>query len=649
MQHVRDIISELSYSDLVAKGIIPNILPAFAGITSGPGRKYPPFVYASKSVSKFSFFGMFMELMVRRGFRAMPNVNVDVGTEPAATQIPNLNTGLETALAALTAYEAENTTLSSSIFPALRLTEVLYDETVFSQDAIKGYIPTLTNIIKELAEAWQAQVGVLGTQLRYNVEVNVGQMTAHPDILTNTTVLDVKNTCSFGKMAEESILQVLAYYTLCKYDMPTLQNVGFVLPQQRTITVVSLGAWDTTAFEAKLAQTALVQSETQSLREQFGMGDVFSTAGQDLNGMFAGPGILMFGDAPTQMFAVGGTGGQITFGGTNRLTDMQVIIAEISGVMQHAFNRDAGTRTGPNFPPRGFIPSPSIPLPPSGLIPVIVRPPAVTSPFLPVTVPVAINPQTIGAHIPKGKSLVKTFTDWSAARPGAPCQLFLRNPRGGKMAASTPAQVPAAAALIAAKRLMMFCHTIYTINLCTNVVDEKGDYWMQRYLNEDVAMTVALGGRGTVVHTGARKTIPLDTALNTMENMVRTALTHATPIAPLLLETPCGEGTEVCAKIEELAAFCARFNPAEQTRLGICVDTCHVFAAGYDPLAYLNHWEQYMGTTVPVKLVHFNDSATSACSHTDRHAAPGTGHIGMAKMEAVADYCRKKNIPMVTE
>ena len=193
----------------------------------------------------------------------------------------------------------------------------------------------------------------------------------------------------------------------------------------------------------------------------------------------------------------------------------------------------------------------------------------------------------------------------------------------------------------------MHHHAAYVINLSANVCDPVDGYWQQRILNEDLAFTVAMGGKGVVVHTGARKNLSEEEALNIMEHMVRSALPYATESCPLLLETCCGEGSEIVTKIEELGSFFFRFSTEERKKLGLCMDTCHSHAAGYDPLTYLQHWEQYCHT--PIRLIHFNDSATPQGSHVDRHAAPGAGYIGMEKMQAIAQWAYERNIPMVRE
>ena len=150
-----------------------------------------------------------------------------------------------------------------------------------------------------------------------------------------------------------------------------------------------------------------------------------------------------------------------------------------------------------------------------------------------------------------------------------------------------------------------------------------------------------MGARGVVVHVGKSTTQPLPEAMANMRANLLTALEHASPSCPILLETPAGQGTEVLRTSAEFAAFVADIN---DPRLRICVDTCHVFACGEDPEAYL--------AAMPpayTKLIHFNDSATPCGSCLDRHAFIGQGHIGIEKMTAVAIAGTSSATPMVIE
>ena len=103
--------------------------------------------------------------------------------------------------------------------------------------------------------------------------------------------------------------------------------------------------------------------------------------------------------------------------------------------------------------------------------------------------------------------------------------------------------------------MKFFTHAPYIINLCADATDESGIRWARNLLREDLSQTKQLQGRGVVVHTGSIGKRSVKEGLDTMELMIRDALSEATPECKLLLETPCGEGTEVCFKVEEMAKF----------------------------------------------------------------------------------------------
>ena len=116
---------------------------------------------------------------------------------------------------------------------------------------------------------------------------------------------------------------------------------------------------------------------------------------------------------------------------------------------------------------------------------------------------------------------------------------------------------------------------------------------------------------------------------------------HATDSCPILLETPAGQGTEVLRTREEFTDFVAEFGDG---RLRMCIDTCHVFACGHQPLEYIQK------TAPPfIKLIHFNDSAAPCGSCIDRHAAIGQGHSGDDTMAAIAHHAVTHSLPMVIE
>jgi deoxyribonuclease-4 len=119
---------------------------------------------------------------------------------------------------------------------------------------------------------------------------------------------------------------------------------------------------------------------------------------------------------------------------------------------------------------------------------------------------------------------------------------------------------------------------------------------------------------------------------------------HATPECPILLETPAGQGSETLTTYTEFVEFVLLF---KDPRLRVCVDTCHVFACGYQPIDYLKRITKYNKKLL--KLVHYNDSATPCGSCLDRHAFMGTGHVGIDQMLEIAKLCHANQMPMVIE
>lgn len=247
---------------------------------------------------------------------------------------------------------------------------------------------------------------------------------------------------------------------------------------------------------------------------------------------------------------------------------------------------------------------------------------------------------SIGNHIHKEKTLTATIRGL-AELSHRPFQVFLGSPKSvhinikdEELAASSVAQAETA--------VRLYVHSPYIINLC-HAPGVKDNYGVH-CLIKNLQYAVATGLRGVVVHVGKSTSMPLATAEAHMRANLMTALEYATPTCPLLLETPAGQGTEM---LTTYAAFVDLVRSINSPKLRICVDTCHVFAAGQNPLDYIKD----LNTADPdlLKLVHFNDSSTPCGSCKDRHAYIGTGHIGFLTMKAIADYCKEHSIPMVVE
>lgn len=185
----------------------------------------------------------------------------------------------------------------------------------------------------------------------------------------------------------------------------------------------------------------------------------------------------------------------------------------------------------------------------------------------------------------------------------------------------------------------VFCHGKYIYNLCSN------ESWALDSLKEELEACVFVGLKGCVIHCGKNKDKPYQQALSNMEQNMKRVLEVANKDCPLILETSARQGTEILSDVDDLADFYSLF--PDKNKVKLCVDTCHVFAAGYDPLYFITTLEErHPGS---VALVHFNDSREGRFSCKDRHAPPGLGRIGYDRMKAVYDYCSSRNIPLVHE
>jgi deoxyribonuclease-4 len=238
----------------------------------------------------------------------------------------------------------------------------------------------------------------------------------------------------------------------------------------------------------------------------------------------------------------------------------------------------------------------------------------------------------IGCHMHKQKSLALTVF---GLPPDRPSQIFLAGPQSSKLEIADE-ELAAAGSIVS----NYFIHSPYIINLCTKASADN-EAFHTRLLIKNLQYGSAAGAKGVVVHVGKSTTQPLSEALATMRANLLEAMEHATPTCPILLETPAGQGSEVLCDQAEFIAFVQAIN---DPRLCICVDTCHVFACGHDPLDYIKK--------VPagfLKLIHFNDSAALAGSRLDRHAFVGEGHIGLARMTEIAHYGRANGVPMLIE
>jgi deoxyribonuclease-4 len=208
------------------------------------------------------------------------------------------------------------------------------------------------------------------------------------------------------------------------------------------------------------------------------------------------------------------------------------------------------------------------------------------------------------------------------------------------------------------RKLKMVVHGSYTINLCHPKKSKKFQASL-RSLIQDLNASDNIGQNclGVIIHMG--KNIPENklTDEQALDNYViglQNALA-ATPInTRIILETGASQGNEIASEIDGLSEIYWKLNEDERTRIYFCIDTCHIWATGYDiskPVGVKNFFKEFDDKIGLEKIicVHFNDSKTDLQSCVDRHADLGYGYIKSEGLRSVAQFAKKHDIPLIFE
>ncbi|MGH3170592.1 MAG: deoxyribonuclease IV [Trebonia sp.] len=258
-------------------------------------------------------------------------------------------------------------------------------------------------------------------------------------------------------------------------------------------------------------------------------------------------------------------------------------------------------------------------------------------------VPVAL----IGSHATVTGGLATGGLAYASAVEAEVIQVFVSNPRGWAASAGDPVQD----AKFRESEIPVFIHAPYLINF------GSGDSATANRSAEAIAHAMRrgkeIGARGVVVHTGSAVGAPRDVAMRQVSALLVPVLDALGEDDPdLLLEPMAGQGQMLCASAADLGPYLAALG--DHPKAGICLDTCHLFAAGHDLTApdgvasTLSEVEQAAGTG-RVKLVHANDSLLGCGSKRDRHESIGEGAIGAEPFRELLAHPSLANVPFVVE
>ena len=224
---------------------------------------------------------------------------------------------------------------------------------------------------------------------------------------------------------------------------------------------------------------------------------------------------------------------------------------------------------------------------------------------------------------------------------------FTRNPRGSRARQEDSADAQRAAALLTQGGFgPLVAHGAYTMNLCT--ADPEARRFAADVLADDLRRMAALPGNFYNFHPGSHTGRGVEAGIDDIAAALRRALEPGYPVT-VLLETMAGKGSEIGGCFRELKDI---LDAVGSGQVGVCLDTCHVYDAGYDIVndldGVLQEFHRVIGLE-RLKALHLNDSKNSFASHKDRHECIGKGSLGLQTFRNILSHPALQDKPMILE
>ena len=253
----------------------------------------------------------------------------------------------------------------------------------------------------------------------------------------------------------------------------------------------------------------------------------------------------------------------------------------------------------------------------------------------------------VGAHISIAKGYEHAVKE--ALSLGAnTMQFFTRNPRGGAIKALDIKDIDTMNEIRSKTGFgPLVAHAPYTLNLASS--KEKTREFALMILEDDIARLDKAKVEYMVMHPGSHTGQGIEEGIKKIVSGLKQVLTGKQEVL-LLLETMAGAGTEVGYTFEQIHDIMDKSGMPES--FGVCLDTCHLFGAGYDIAGdldkVLTEFDNILGLD-KIKAIHLNDSKLPLGSRKDRHANLGEGEIGLAAIKSVVTHEALKDRPFLLE
>ncbi|MDE6642324.1 MAG: deoxyribonuclease IV [Acetatifactor sp.] len=253
----------------------------------------------------------------------------------------------------------------------------------------------------------------------------------------------------------------------------------------------------------------------------------------------------------------------------------------------------------------------------------------------------------IGCHLSSSKgflAMAKTAESIGAST----FQFFTRNPRGGAAKEWQKADVQAMLDFFCQAGIAMpLAHAPYTLNACAKEPRTR-EFALETFA-DDLKKLEMIPGAMYNFHPGSHVGQGAEEGIRLIADVLNQTLWPEMGTT-VLLETMAGKGSEVGRSFEELRAVIDRVELSE--KMGVCLDTCHVWDGGYDIVENLDRVLQEFDSIVGLerlKAVHLNDSMNPCGAHKDRHEKIGQGHIGLEAFRRIVNHPKLKCLPFYLE
>lgn len=254
---------------------------------------------------------------------------------------------------------------------------------------------------------------------------------------------------------------------------------------------------------------------------------------------------------------------------------------------------------------------------------------------------------TIGCHLSATKGF-EAMGKQALSIGANTFQFFTRNPRGGKAKALDPEDAKKLVTLAKEHNFgPLLAHAPYTLNACS--AEERIRTFAKETMKDDLSRMEFLPHNYYNFHPGSHVKQGAEAGIQMIAQMLNEIL-QPEQTTTVLLETMAGKGTEVGRSFEELRAIMDLVECKD--KMGICLDTCHVFDGGYDIVENLDGVLQELDAIIgldKLKAIHMNDSKNPLASHKDRHETIGNGYIGLNAMEQIINHPKLRKLPFYLE